>query len=513
MLIWHYIFFTITIVIGLGSLYVGVYLKREEIFKIPQLERMTEYKRAVLEKEYDQIPVEKLLGKEAYIEVLNEKLEIIYCSRKDIPFTTYTQGEIDCINIYQNTEYVAVDQYKTSDGKEQTMVTIETILENGEVDKEYILLDEDLMVIVSNKIQEKKQYTQRELAYLTGQLTKGYFIYKNEYSNGNIMIMYIPDIKDEDFFRYYNIFKVATSLFVIFYMLMLLLFVYWLNRKVKKPLLLLNTALANFSSNYSEERLTYVGPYEFVEIFESFNTMSKRLNKSEIRKRELEEEKQKMLADISHDLKTPITVIQGYSKAICDGIIQDNQLQKYLMTIYHKSNILTNLINNFYEYSKLEHPEFKLNLEKKDICEYMRSYLVGKYDELSLAGFELEVDIPEKRIHVMIDDLQLMRVFENIIVNAIKHNNPGTKIYVSIKEETKVRITLADNGKGIPQALANSIFNPFVVGDESRNNKQGSGLGLAISKKIINAHGGKIYLVMPPDAPYHTQFIMEFDKT
>ena len=223
----------------------------------------------------------------------------------------------------------------------------------------------------------------------------------------------------------------------------------------------------------------------------------------------VEAARQKMLADISHDLKTPITVIQGYSKAIVDGVIPDESMDKYLNTIYQKSNHLADLINAFYDYSRLEHPEFQLTLEPGDLSEYLREYVAGKYEELELAGYELDVDIPERPIYMSFDHVELRRVFENIITNTTKHNPTSTTIHVSmefIRERHQVRIRLGDDGEGIAPELREHLFEPFVVGDESRNSKHGTGLGLSVAKRVVEAHGGRIRLLSADETSWSTMY-------
>ena len=234
---------------------------------------------------------------------------------------------------------------------------------------------------------------------------------------------------------------------------------------------------------------------EFSSICISYNRMVKRLQTSEEMRSELEEQKRRMTADISHDLKTPITVIRGYAKALNDGVANKEEEHKYLDAIYRKTETVAELIDTFHEFSKLDHPSFEFEMSDGDICEYFREYLAMKYEELDLAGFELEADLPDEEIPFRFDKKQLKRVFENLITNSFRHNDKGTVLYADLsKKNGKVVIHVGDNGKGIPREYRETIFEPFVVGSSSRTGSKGSGLGLAISKKIIEAHGGTIQL-------------------
>lgn len=513
LLIRHYIGFTLALITVAMFLYGLTYLKLFQIMKEPQVDRLIHYQESIALQGYESIPVEKLLGKGGFIEVLDQNNKSIYLSNKEQTPTEYTDKELEYIGNYPNIKYAYSYTYKSDTGKEQTMITLTYYLENGEFVEDYIIIDEHRNILYANKDYGQKQFTEGELSYLTDTAKENYSIQKYVNEQGYKIIMYMPKIDEGAIDKAFVQLEHANYFFIVFYILMIILFVYWLNKKVKKPLFLFNEALKRFAGGDKEVELNYKGTYEFEEICESFNSMARRLVESEAKRSQLEADKQKMLADISHDLKTPITIIQGYCKAICDGMVSEEKLNQYLMTIYHKSNGLTELINTFYEYSKLEHPEFRLSLEKYDLYEYMRTYLIEKYSEVSLLGFNLDIDIPETKLMFKLDRIQLRRAFENILSNAIKHNPKGTTLYVKIYEEAdSIKIILADDGLGIPKHLTKEVFNPFVVGDESRNHKQGSGLGLAITKRIVQAHGGSIRLVLPPEKNYKTQFEITFLK-
>ncbi len=255
------------------------------------------------------------------------------------------------------------------------------------------------------------------------------------------------------------------------------------------------------------------GIREFDQICLRFNQISERLQTSEAERTKLEAQQRKMIADISHDLKTPITVIQGYSKAVRDNVADDETKQKYLDAICRKSEMVTELINTFHEFSKLDHPDFSYHMTEDDLCEYFREYLALKYHDLELAGFGLEFDLPEHPIPFTFDKQQFSRVFENLMSNSFRYNPPGTVLYSNLFETAdSIILQLGDNGRGIPAAVRDRIFDPFVVGTESRTNSRGSGLGLAICKRIIEAHGGTIGLVAPEETKWKTLYEIRFPK-
>ena len=159
----------------------------------------------------------------------------------------------------------------------------------------------------------------------------------------------------------------------------------------------------------------------------------------------------------------------------------------------------------FYEYSKLEHPNFIFNFEKVDICEFSREYIAEKFEELRVNGYDMEVQIPDIKILIHADKMQIGRVYENLISNTVAHTPKGTRIFFQISAMgDKIEIDYYDNGGGIDESIAGHVFEPFVVEDLSRN-KTGSGLGLSITQKIVEAHDGKILLI-PRDKKEVTYF-------
>ena len=203
-----------------------------------------------------------------------------------------------------------------------------------------------------------------------------------------------------------------------------------------------------------------------------------------------------MLSDIAHDLRTPITTISGYAKAINDEMITDKEKQKeYLDIIQSKSKRMNDLIELLFEYVKIDSEGFKLEKEEYDLIELLRENAALMYTDIEDAQMEFVIDIPEESQIVEVDKLQFSRVITNLLVNAIRHNDENTIIKLSLKKYPGlVIIDIADNGREIPKDIQENIFEPFSRGDKSRNSKGGTGLGLSIAQKIINMHGWEINL-------------------
>ncbi len=219
------------------------------------------------------------------------------------------------------------------------------------------------------------------------------------------------------------------------------------------------------------------------------------------KQRQLEYERKRnlMLSDIAHDLRTPITTVSGYSKALSDGMVSEDRKQEYLNAIQAKSERMNDLITLLFDYVRVDSEGFKLNKTKLDICEIVRESAAMMYQDIEDAGMTLDVDIPEEQIYVQADKIQFERVVTNLITNAIRHNKPGTEIGVYLQnEDDNTKIMIADTGEMIPEEKVETIFNPFVMGDESRKSGGGTGLGLSIAKKVVELHGFTIRLVQKP---------------
>ena len=239
------------------------------------------------------------------------------------------------------------------------------------------------------------------------------------------------------------------------------------------------------------------------------NGMSRKLYLADQENRRLQREQQKMIADISHDLKTPITVIKGYAGAICDGVVTPEEQKTYLQSIYKKSEVLAELIDEFHEFSKLQHPESQYLLVRTDICEFTRKYFAESYGQFELNGFMLDADIPERPVYAELDVKKFKRVYDNILGNFFRYNQPGRTFYCRVEELSgRVRIILGDNGRGIPEAIRSTLFDPFG-GRRKARTSSGSGLGLSIARRITEGHGGTLYLQVPPEEGLATEFVIE----
>ena len=230
-------------------------------------------------------------------------------------------------------------------------------------------------------------------------------------------------------------------------------------------------------------------------IFVVFALIFYRLNAKAI-KQESErrlQEQNLLYAAIAHDLKTPMTSVQGFAKALSDGKIKPEEQQEIFDIIYRKSNSMNDMVNTLFEYAKLGTDGYKPTFAKVDICSLVRDIIAENYCDLEDHGIELDIDISETPITVNADKTELKRAVTNLIVNIYKHNPDGIRAKVSIrKDNDKAEISIADSGEPLPEGV--DIFEPFVTKNTARTVGHGTGLGLAVTKRVIERHGGKIFV-------------------
>lgn len=501
MLLGNYIVFTL-LVIAVFVLALVLSFSSVEI-NLVDLRQVGDYDAQLSSGRYDEFPVRRLLGEGGSIAVLDSRGHVV-CNPAGISIdlspeeTAYIPDVLSEYSVFTN-------ELKTAGGQTNYEITI-----SGEGQSQLFILDQDFRLLYGSgdllcgPISEKKYHL------LSNTCFEGYTVRKYPFvaegGEAYTLLLFWPDGRGDQTLQ-----SLADSLsrsfeyFLLLYILLIVLLIFWLRRKISRPLNLLCGAFRDYQIG-GQLVPRYRGPREFVEIFDRFSDMARRLEDSERRRRALEETRRKMLAGIAHDLKTPVAVIQGYAKALGDGVIPPEERSRCLAALEQKSAGLNEQINAFYKYSRLEHPDFSLNLEQGDICTYFRDFVAEQYSDLELAGFSLEVDIPESRAPCMIDRGQLKRAFANIVGNAAKHTPQGTTLCFSLSVTAgSAVLALADNGPGIPAEVAPDIFTPFVMGDVSRGGT-GSGLGLSIAKRIVETHGGSVRLGDSSDSRWSTVF-------
>lgn len=272
----------------------------------------------------------------------------------------------------------------------------------------------------------------------------------------------------------------------------------WIYRSIAVPLVKLRKATQNIKEGNLDFVLEVEGKDEFSQLCQDFEEMRKRLKESTEEKILMDKENKELISNISHDLKTPITAVKGYVEGIMDGVADTpEKMNRYVRTIYNKTNEMDHLINELTFYSKIDTNRIPYTFSKIHIADYFDDCV----EELNLELDAQHVDLTyfnylEDDPIVIADAEQIKRVINNIVSNSIKYMDKSHKVInIRLRDVGDfVQVEIEDNGKGIATKDLTKIFDRFYRTDTSRNSTRGgSGIGLSIVKKILEDHGGKVW--------------------
>jgi len=383
-----------------------------------------------------------------------------------------------------------------------------------------IQLDADYQIIGGDLLQDRKKLTWQQIEMMNNSYTTGE-LYKYEYKNdsGQLRTVVYTEYDLEYIYQEQTrkAQRVSNFLYLLFFLLagaIIILQAFWMRRVTLRYLQPLDEAITSYGngvrSTIEEKDLAA----EFRPVAANFNKLMNRLDAVNAEKEKVYEERQRTIADVSHDLRTPLTVVQGYSQAFLEGRVPEDKKEQYMRVIHDKSVQSADMINMLFDYTRMDHPDFTPDKQTVDLTEVTLDYLTDKREELAEAGNNLVFILPDHPIPYNCDVRLLYRLYENLVGNAVKHNDPGTAIYFALEERRfDIRITIADDGQGIAEDLKKTLFNPFVTGNTARTAGSGTGLGMTIAKRIVDLHDGSIRLLDPPEEGRTTEFEIIFHKS
>ncbi len=280
---------------------------------------------------------------------------------------------------------------------------------------------------------------------------------------------------------------VITSALLV--LLATLIAVYFITERTVRPLRKMNRAVQDFAKGKFESRVAVRGKDEVAQLAESFNHMANSLEN-------LEKMRSSFVANVSHDLRTPMTTISGFIDGIRDGVIPPEQVDHYLEVVSLEVHRLSRLVASLLDLSRIQAGERKFVMQAFDICEMGRIILISFEQKIEEKRLQVEFDCDGDRMFVSADHDAIYQVFYNLCHNAVKFAREDglLRIRISSAKDKKVQVSVYNEGQGISEEDLPQVFERFYKSDKSRGlDKSGTGLGLYISKTIIQAHGERIW--------------------
>jgi len=364
------------------------------------------------------------------------------------------------------------------------------------------LLDSDQRVIDQYKSIHSigYKYSDEEFDKLALNSYQYQIIYMSEEDNDNMLLIYNPKYpanEEEADVLARRILIQAITLFVVSILIVLLIYAKFTSKTIVRPIKEILEGVKTISMGDYSKRINYRSKNELGYLIGAINQMSRKIE-NEIGLREKSENNRKrLILDISHDIKTPLTNILGYAETLrlSDNINKESK-NNYVDIIISNGRKANNLIQDLFELSHIESNNNTITMEDCDLSESIRKILLDYIPELEDNDMSFEFDIPDQRIMIKMNSQKLDRAISNIINNSIKYSGRDTTLRLKLKDlDNRAILIIEDNGIGIPADLAKDIFEPFVRADVSRNSKTGgTGLGLGITKAIVAMHGGTIQL-------------------
>ncbi|MET3697775.1 phospho-acceptor domain-containing protein [Bacillus oleivorans] len=303
-------------------------------------------------------------------------------------------------------------------------------------------------------------------------------------------------------------------IFIIVILLWIVLVQFNSKRKLKKDLFDIQAKLAEIIDQETSEKLLLQTDYTVIQQFLiQINRLLDYNQKIIADYAKTKLELQKMLANMSHDLKTPLTVILGYvEKLKIDETMSEEERKETVANLYRKTTSVISLINQFFDLVRLESGDSILPLDRVHINEVCRKNVLDFYGLLQAKKLQVEVEIPEEPLYILGNEQALNRVLSNLISNAISYGNDGHVIGITLRESgNNIAVEVWDKGRGISEIDQERVFERLYTLDDARNQAfQGSGLGLSITKRLVEAMRGTI---RAESKPYiKTVFTCKFRK-
>lgn len=293
------------------------------------------------------------------------------------------------------------------------------------------------------------------------------------------------------------IYPILNIIFLII-IILLLAYIFLLNKNIKSITLYVENALhSDFRTVIKIE--TY--NKRIIHLIGILNVVFEEIEQKYRENKKFQKDNKEMISNVSHDLRTPLTSLLGYLEMLKDTKKLEAQQQLYLNIACEKAILLNKRMEEFFQLAKLESNDMITEFKKFNISELLRERLIAFFNQFNKMKINPIVQLPKKDIYVMGDKGLIARAIDNLLSNELKYGYDNGIIGIKLMESNEcVYIEIWDNGKGVDKLDIDKIFNRLYMSERSRNlSLHSSGLGLYIVKKLVEMHGGKIYLESIPD--------------
>lgn len=307
------------------------------------------------------------------------------------------------------------------------------------------------------------------------------------------VVKFMPDVTSYVTENYLLAMNMIYIVFLLGIAVFLLVFTLFVNKKVKY-IKFLSSEVKVIKDEDFGKTIEVRGQDELAELCSSINNMSLELREKIDNEKKIEQNKNELITNVSHDLRTPLTSILGYVDLLKQNGFEDKEkFVEYISIIDERSKSLNTLINELFEYTKLNSHDIKLNYSTVEICSLVEQ-LSGEYSLIfKKEGLELISEIPEEDIFVDIDIQMIVRALENLLINAKKYSVRNSQVLVKLLQESNdIVISVENKVENISQDDLDNLFERFYKVDKARKTGDSTGLGLSIVKRVVELHKGLV---------------------
>lgn len=366
------------------------------------------------------------------------------------------------------------------------------------------ILDENGMVIYSFRApaEIKEKYTPSEIVqtYKYKEIDGKTTIFVGEKKERVNNYSYFIGIENPNLNRYfisydnryiYQVVKVVGIVLIIDIFIALLIG-YFFSKRLTQPLQTLINGIKRLANK--DYNVSYEPKGVYKDVFNNVNFLSNQLTANEKERKKLEMMREDWIGNISHDIKTPLASIQGYAELIKDPDYHFSleEIREYAEIIEQKSLYIKEVIEDLNLTTRLKNKTLSLNKKTVNIIVFLRNIVIDILNDPAYSNRNIVFHVNQEKILTAVDEILFRRAINNLVYNAVVHNNESVQIDVIVEKKERTHITIKDNGKGIEKKELDKIFDRYYRGTNTGDAHKGSGLGMAIAKDIIQEHNGEL---------------------